>query len=393
MADGNQTMLGSLKHMARRQIAPQPQLTTMFPTIQSWKRGELAPQAYHTFRDGLWYPVEAQGSTVPAGATTPRSFQFAVLSWNIDFMRPEDDARMASALKHLHGLVADKPVPSVIMLNEMTKPDLKLIKNATWVREGYNITDVNTDHWESATYGTCMLLPRSLPLTSVSRLHYTNTAMMRDALFADVALPGGRALRLCTTHLESLRVAPPRRPAQLAAAALHLRQAHAGVLGGDLNAIEGFDLGLHAECGLRDAYLESGAKEGEEGGMTWGYQSGLAQRERFGLGRLDKILFCGGALKLLAFERFGMDVVVEEEGPAARLVYGDLEKAWVTDHLGVRAEFRVEVPEEEEGAAEVQDGETPILEELARVETREEGSEAKAEKSPETQDSVPSTSS
>jgi tyrosyl-DNA phosphodiesterase 2 len=127
----------------------------MFPTIQSWKRGELAPQEYHTFRDGFWHPVEPQGgSTVPAGRTTPRSFQFAVLSWNIDFMQPEDDARMTSALKHLHGLVAAKPdLPSVIMLNEMTRTDLKLIKNADWVREGYSITDVNADHWESTTYG------------------------------------------------------------------------------------------------------------------------------------------------------------------------------------------------------------------------------------------------
>ncbi|KAK3297697.1 Endonuclease/exonuclease/phosphatase [Chaetomium fimeti] len=367
----------------------------MFPTIQSWKRGELAPQEYHTFRDGLWHPVEARESTIPAaGATAPRSLQFAVLSWNIDFMRPEDDARMASALKHLRGLVAGKPVPSVIMLNEMTKSDLNLIKQAAWVREGYNITDANTDHWESASYGTCMLLPRTLPLTTISRLHYPNTSMARDGLFADVALPGGRALRLCTTHLESLRVDPPRRPAQLAAAALHLRQAHAGILGGDLNAIQEFDEGLPGECGLRDAYLEGGGREGDEEGMTWGYQSGSGQRERYGLGRLDKILFCGGALKLLAFERFGMGVLVEDEGAASRLVYGDLEKAWVTDHLGVRAEFRVEVPEEKEGAAEVQDGETPIVEETpAQVKTREEGSETKAEKSPDTQEPAPSTSS
>lgn len=97
--------------------------------------------------------------------------------------------------------------------------------------------------------------------------------------------------------------------------------------------------------------------------LSRGYQSGEERRAQFGLGRLDKILFCGGALKLLAFERFGRDVVVEEEGPASRLVHGDLEKAWVTDHLGVSAEFRVEVPEgPKEAAAEAQDDrESPIL--------------------------------
>ncbi|KAK4042283.1 hypothetical protein C8A01DRAFT_33632 [Parachaetomium inaequale] len=180
--------------------------------------------------------------------------------------------------------------------------------------------------------------------------------MQRDALFADIALPDSHTLRLCTTHLESLRASPPLRPAQLAVAAQYLRQAHAGVLGGDLNAIEAFDRTLHAECGLRDAYLEMGGKEGEEAGMTWGQMVGRRQRERFGLGRLDKILFWGGGgegqgeggvvMKVVRFGRFGLDVVVEDEGAAARLVCGgELEKAWVTDHLGVRAEFRVEVLE------------------------------------------------
>ncbi|KAK4042284.1 hypothetical protein C8A01DRAFT_33633 [Parachaetomium inaequale] len=130
----------------------------MFPAINNWRRGEPTPQEYFTFRNGLWYPVEAHlgSSTAPAGPetpVTPRAFQFAVLSWNIDFMRPEDDARMSAALKHLQSLVADKPHPSVIMLNEMTKSDLALIKRADWVREGYNISDATTHHWESPTYG------------------------------------------------------------------------------------------------------------------------------------------------------------------------------------------------------------------------------------------------
>jgi tyrosyl-DNA phosphodiesterase 2 len=139
----------------------------MFPTINSWRRGEPTPQEYFTFRNGLWYPVEAHlGSAAQASAETPRSFQFAVLSWNIDFMRPEDDARMSAALKHLHSLVADKPHPSVIMLNEMTKTDLALIKRADWVREGYNISDATTDHWESPTYGkpSPPLLPSPPPV-------------------------------------------------------------------------------------------------------------------------------------------------------------------------------------------------------------------------------------
>ncbi|KAK4157475.1 be34ec7d-0e68-46fe-bb6a-05f4e13c29ca [Chaetomidium leptoderma] len=364
----------------------------MFPAIHSWKRGEPAQQEYFTFRNGLWYPVEIQGSTIPPGAETPRSFRFSVLSWNIDFMRPLGDARMSAALKHLQSLVSGKPDPSIIMFNEMTKSDLGLIKRADWVRDGYNITDASTEHWEAPSYGkyitcssknlthtqptnqpppssgitgTCMLIPHTLPIKSLFRVHYERTSMQRDALLVDVALPQAQTLRLCTSHLESLRATPPKRPSQLATAARYLREAHAGVIGGDLNAIESFDRTLHAENDLKDAYLENGGVEGEEGGMTWGQMAGRAGRERFGLSRMDKILFCGG-VKLVGFEMFGMDVVVEGEEAAEHLLQTtDLEKPWVTDHLGVRAEFVVEMPEPvgeegttQEGTTEAQQGTT-----------------------------------
>jgi tyrosyl-DNA phosphodiesterase 2 len=66
---------------------------------------------------------------------------------------------------------------------------------------------------------------------------------------------------------------------------------------------------------------------------------------------MDKVLFCGG-VRLVGFERFGMDVVIEDEKAAKELVEGrGLEKAWVTDHLGVKAEFVVEV-DAEAGAGE-----------------------------------------
>ncbi|KAK4101446.1 hypothetical protein N658DRAFT_558936 [Parathielavia hyrcaniae] len=347
----------------------------MSPAIDTWRRGELVPQPYFTFRDGQWRPIEpkqAHGTAVPEiaepGTETPKPspLRFAVLSWNIDFMRPQDDARMSAALDHLHSLVRDKPTPQVIMLNEMTASDLALIKQTGWVREGYHLTDASPDHWESpGHYGTTILVPHGssesspnlprmmMPITSVSRLHYARTAMQRDALFIDIALPTSSSssssttstLRLCTTHLESLPMVPPKRPDQLAAAAAHLRRAHAGVLAGDLNAIEAFDRTLPAECGLRDAYLESGGAEGDEGGMTWGQMAGTGERSRFGLSRMDKVLFCG-RIRLVGFERFGMDVVVEDEVAGRELVEEcDLEKAWVTDHLGVKAEFVVEMDE------------------------------------------------
>jgi tyrosyl-DNA phosphodiesterase 2 len=162
-------MLKFLSHLTGRKTPRQPQITTMFsPGMHTWKRGEIVPQEYFTFRNGLWHPVEGpQTSDSDLETATPaRALNFSVLSWNIDFMRAEDDARMAAAHNHLHTLVSARPNhPSVILLNEMTKSDLALIKQADWVRAGYHMTDVSPAHWESPAYGKG---PPSLPFPSPS---------------------------------------------------------------------------------------------------------------------------------------------------------------------------------------------------------------------------------
>lgn len=193
-----------------------------------------------------------------------------------------------------------------------------------------------------------MLVPKSMPINHVFRVHYENTSMQRDALFVDVALPQGKTLRLCSTHLESLTARPPKRPSQLATAARYLHRAHAGVLAGDLNAIEPFDRTLHADNGLKDAYLETGGREGAEAGMTWGQMAGAPQRDRFGLSRMDKILFCGG-VAVAEFKTFGLDVEVESEADRVELTSSaqwGLEKGWVTDHLGVQGDFLIILPDQ-----------------------------------------------
>lgn len=55
---------------------------------------------------------------------------------------------------------------------------------------------------------------------------------------------------------------------------------------------------------------------------------------------VDKVFFCGG-LQLLRFERFGADVQLEGDAYAEEFASLDLEKPWITDHLGVMAEFEV----------------------------------------------------
>lgn len=241
-----------------------------------------------------------------------------------------------------------------------------------------------------------MLIPKAMPISSVCRIHYTKTAMQRDALFVDIFLDSSNAtsgdnttttgtndpplidlslspttdsseetaepaqvLRFCTTHLESMRANPPKRPKQLAEAAAYMRRAAHAVLGGDLNAIQDFDATLHIDNGLRDAYLESitlaGAKstaEDEGEGMTWGQTASIAERKRYGLCRMDKFLFCstqggeggkdGKVLKVEEFERFGEDVEVESQESRELLIEEvEMEKGWVTDHLGIKAAFRI----------------------------------------------------
>lgn len=164
--------------------------------------------------------------------------------------------------------------------------------------------------------------------------------MERDGLFIDL-LVNDKILRICSTHLESLIAKPPKRPSQLAASAKFMHQADASILGGDLNAIETFDKSLHSDNNLKDAYLETGGVEDAESGMTWGQMAATKEREKFGLSRMDKLMF-SGALEVEHFERFGIDVVVEDQKVAKQLMEGHgLEKPWVTDHLGVRGDFRI----------------------------------------------------
>ncbi|KAK3989822.1 hypothetical protein QBC44DRAFT_308160 [Cladorrhinum sp. PSN332] len=318
-------------------------------------------QPYHAFQDGAWKPVVEKGGETPrgGGAVVDR---FSVLSWNIDFQREFSEPRMRAALNHVHSLLREREeeeeeeeekIPSssssssnssIIMFEEMEECDLDVIQEQGWVREGYFVTDLSNKFWQSpGYYGTVILVPRTMHIKGVFRVHYDNTEMQRDGLFVDIALPGDKTLRVCATHLESLVARFPKRPAQVATVAKFLKQADVGVMAGDMNAIQDFDRTLPRENGLKDAYLESGGVEGDEKGMTWGQMAFTFQRKQFGLTRMDKVLYCG-KVELVDFGTFGMDVEVEGEDEKREMMeeLGKLmERPWVTDHLGVRGDFRV----------------------------------------------------
>lgn len=160
--------------------------------------------------------------------------------------------------------------------------------------------------------------------------------MGRDALFVDVNI-GGKTVRLCTTHLESFPEGSSKRPGQLSIAAEYLHQTDVGILGGDLNALKDIDKSRHTENQLKEAYLQTGRVEGSQEGMTWGQMAAIYER-RHGLSRVDKLLFCG-AIQVEDFKAFGMDVEVEDETDKQQLIKTGLEKGWVTDHLGIKANF------------------------------------------------------
>ncbi|CAH0021181.1 unnamed protein product [Clonostachys rhizophaga] len=311
-----------------------------------WRRGSPFQQPYHVFSesDQTWHPVKPSWRW--SATSDPNISSLTVLSWNIDFMRILPNERMRAALDHLrqhvYGNVASEyepdADPKIIMLNEMTKSDLQILQSQDWIQQDFHLTDISAEYWESDVYGTCMLVPKSMAITNVFRVHYTQTDMSRDALFVEVYLHE-KKVRLCTTHLESLVARPPLRPRQLAEAARHLHNADAGILGGDLNAIEPFDRNLHTLNNLKDAYLETGQEEGSEAGMTWGHMAATSSRNRHGLTRMDKILYCGD-VQLQGFGRFGMDVQVSDEDDRQLLIEEEgLEEGWATDHLGVKAEF------------------------------------------------------
>lgn len=268
-------------------------------------------------------------------------------------MSPCADARMSAALSHLDKLTVQSPstTATVINLQECTPSDLINISRQQWVRERFFVTDLDCHEWSSSSYGTTTLVDRRLEIKSAFRVHYSATNMGRDALFVDVTVPNASQskIRLGNTHLESLALDPPRRPSQMRTAAtyLHAEQekvAPAGaIIAGDFNAIQPFDRLLHSENGLRDAYLELGGREGDEDGFTWGQQALPASRERFGCKRMDKVYFCGSGIKLVSFERFGADVEVDDEKAEQRneLLAHGFEKAWCTDHLGIKAVFEL----------------------------------------------------
>ncbi|RGP78405.1 endonuclease exonuclease phosphatase family [Fusarium longipes] len=322
-------------------------------TSLPWKADQIWPQAFYRWstKANEWQPLHSTKTSSPK----PKLKKIAVYSWNIDFMLPHGEARMNAALQHLEELTrqhrSEEDTAIIANLQECVPNDLEVIGKKEWIREGFYQTDIDTSAWASGAYGTTTLIDRRFDVSSCFRVHYSATQMERDALFVDVSLPSdGRKIRFCNTHLESLALEPPMRPAQMRIIASHMESSDiaGAIITGDFNAIQPFDRTLHTDNNLKDAYLELGGEEGDgrgddTGGYTWGQQALPELRQLYGCSRMDKVFFRGDGLKLVQFERFGNDVETLEEDEDARkeILAMGFEKAWITDHLGVKASFEV----------------------------------------------------
>jgi tyrosyl-DNA phosphodiesterase 2 len=314
----------------------------------AWKHDAPFHQSYHRFQDDRWTATEPKAKTNEQSQCLSN---IVLYSWNIDFMLPYADSRMRLALRHLESLVNAQPntTATIIYLQECLVSDLQLLASSPWIRQTFHLTDLSSANWTSGYYGTVTLIDRRLSISSCFRIHYAQTRMERDAFFTDIQL-NAKTLRFCNSHLESLALDPPLRPAQVAVAAEFLKSpdVFGSAMAGDFNAIQPFDRTLHAENGLKDAYLELGGKEDDDAGFTWGQQAATKLREMFGCSRMDKVFFTGG-LKLVSFERFGAGIELEDGGERESVVGLGFERAWITDHLGVVARFEVEDGEGKDG--------------------------------------------
>lgn len=341
--------MDELVQKAIRQATEQKKPSELLP----WKPDEPWPQPYYLWdlEGEVWQPIKPPYATSPTNhqAPSPGITTVILYSWDIDFMLPFAEARMNAALAHLEELTNHLASTTAVVINlqECTPSDLISISQKQWVRDRFYITDLDSSAWASGLYGTTTLVDRCLQIASCFRVHYSATQIERDALFIDIAAPAtsGKKIRLGNTHLESLAFEPPLRPSQMrvAAAHLHADELAGAAIAGDFNAVQPFDASLHAANGLEDAYLAFGGRDGGEDGFTWGQQALPVLRERFGLSRMDKAYFCGGGIKLQGFERFGANVEVDEGKKKQKdgLLALGFEKAWGTDHLGIRATFSI----------------------------------------------------
>lgn len=364
-------------------MAPSSLITSM--TRKQLEEYQPRPQSHYNFNGSKWQLVGTDApSVIPSNGTGTNVRNLKLITWNIDFMAPFPQARMASALLYLQGLVENIPKSTavVICLQELRQDvpidfehlqkefdpqianDLRQIAAAEWVQQRFNVSDLSTEHWRCG-YNSVTLVDRRLTILKVARLHFISE-YQREALMVDIVVkqpsePGGQdpgpadgisdersVIRVCNVHLDSMAGNPPMRPVQWKACAKYMQHkpngVMVGIVAGDCNANRVYDLTLPQENGFKDAYLELGGSEDDPEGLTWGPQS---RQTRFPHRRMDKVCFWqhevdggGVPLQLKSLERIGVGVKVEDMALVEQLAEAGY-FGFVTDHYGLMADFDV----------------------------------------------------
>jgi len=263
-----------------------------------------------------------------------RAKLLTIVSWNIDYARPDPTARASAALGHLRELFGEVQGPLVVMLQEVRRESLQVILENSWVQAHFVLSNINCPEslytnipgesfilkrldWKAAPYFTLTMISKNLAITNCFRVPFV-TGMGRDALVVDIPIsnPERRtqakeSIRLCTTHLESLFGGKAYRPGQLALISALLKgtpsmdsRIIAGLVGGDMNAIDRPEHEFHKanEVNLKDVWedvapppvpilkpFQKDLSYGQARGNTWGYQSDGPRSRK----RMDKFFYSG----------------------------------------------------------------------------------------------------
>ena len=285
------------------------------------------------------------------------------ISWNLLLGGLDPAARASAALEYLRACFGRTSKYQVFMFQEVTLESLQAILDNPWVQRNFILSDVRPPdslykdipgenfimkqlRWKAARCFTLMMVSRDMGVADCFRVPFV-TKMGRDVLVVDLPVSdeegnkeSASSIRLCTTHLESSWRGRILRPGQLALVADLLKDRPAtrfrpiaGLVGGDMNAVELADHALHREkeIDLKDVWEDVSAPPipvrkpsekdltyGRARGHTWGYHSDGARKRK----RLDKFFYTGSIETVALKEaqdvagkqgRFGIGIKTEVE--------------------------------------------------------------------------------
>lgn len=321
----------------------------MAPPLAALTQNE--PYIYHQ-ESSIWRELTHTSPELKRGSV------LTIASWNLEWSSPDPSARTYAALAHLKRIFDTEAENLIVMLQEITSPSLRVILEDQWVQHNFILSNITAPESsrtvtlnnqsvlkqsarKASPYFTIMMVSKALPVLGCFRVPLV-TNMGRDVLSIDIRYLGGdgkasgsqECIRLCTTHLESLRRGKALRLGQLRVVSDLLkspmmpgRRVVAGIVGGDMNAIDKSEHDYHRAEGvdLNDAWederlrsLREDKCQGKETESTWGCQS----PKRKSSNPIDKFLY-SGAIETLAvrdppgaparFERFGVGLRTEVE--------------------------------------------------------------------------------